>query len=499
MKRAFEPAHAFRRGSSQEPQSIVRESLSEENRSTEPPVFLVDDEPQSLSSYRLALTVEGYTDIRPCASGKEALAAMAGVVQGVAVLDITMPDMDGITLLRRIGEEHPGIVCVMVTGLNDTATVVECIRAGAYDYTVKPVDRVRLATTVRMAAEHLRGRAEAERVRDAFFAGELRDPTAFDALVTADARMLALFRYLEALAPTELPVLVTGETGVGKELFAQAIHKASGRSGAFVAFNSAGIDDALFSDALFGHKRGAFTSAVAGAPGLIDRAAGGTLFLDEVGDLRPETQVKLLRLLQERTFYRLGATQEEQSRARVIAATNRSLGELATAGHFRKDLFYRLKSHHVCVPPLRDRRGDLPALVAHFTAQAAASCGKGRLAVPREVLAVLADYSFPGNVRELAGMVADAVARSTGSTLSSEPFKAAVGLGAVDAHALAEEGGANALALQFPSPLPTAEAVCVALLTEALRRSGGNKSLAAEMTGLARQTFRAKCTRYGIT
>jgi DNA-binding NtrC family response regulator len=269
------------------------------------------------------------------------------------------------------------------------------------------------------------------------------------------------------------------------------VHLASGRTGEFVCVNSAGIDDAMFSDSLFGHKAGAYTGAQKDRKGLIDRARNGTLFLDEIGDMKLESQVKLLRLLQEGTFYRLGQETEEHTNTRIVAATNRSLEELQTDPRFRKDLFYRLKSHHIHIPPLRERMDDVPLLTQHFMEKAASEQNKSKPTAPPELAILLSNYAFPGNVRELQGMVYDAVSRHQGGVLSCASFKESTGL-SIPLRSIHAQPAEQPRELEFPSPLPTIREVELALVNEAMRRTNGNKSLAAEMIGMARQTFRTK-------
>ena len=237
---------------------------------------------------------------------------------------------------------------------------------------------------------------------------------AFAEIVTQNPTMHALFRYVEAIARSPQPVLITGETGTGKELMARAVHRLAAPRGDFVAVNVAGLDDQVFSDTLFGHTRGAFTGADRPREGLITRAEDGTLFLDEIGDLAAVSQVKLLRLLQEGTYYPLGADRPRQSRARVVVATNRDVVQDVQAGTFRKDLYYRLRAHHVQLPPLRARRDDLALLVTHCLAKAATALHKPVPTPPLALYQLLHTYTFPGNVRELEAMVFDAVARHQG-------------------------------------------------------------------------------------
>ena len=249
---------------------------------------------------------------------------------------------------------------------------------------------------------------------------------AFAEIITRDKAMGAVFRYVEAVAPSPYPVLITGETGTGKELVARAVHRLSARSGEFVAVNVAGLDDTMFSDTLFGHTKGAYTSADRPREGLITTAAEGTLFLDEIGDLAVASQVKLLRLLQDGAYHPLGADRPRQSRARIVVATNCDVLQAVNAGTFRKDLYYRLRTHHVQLPPLRERTGDLPLLVAHFVEKAALAVGKPTPTVPLALHQLLKSYCFPGNLRELEAMIVDAVARQRGRILSLESFKNAM-------------------------------------------------------------------------
>ncbi len=456
------------------------------------PVLIVDDEEEMLGSEALALQINGIEPVLTCSDPREAMGIIARHPGCVAVLDVTMPHLDGLELLKRIGEAYPEVTVVMMTGLNDVDTAVKCVKLGAFDYMLKPIDQQRFLATVRKALDHRAGRNESARLARGLLEDTVARPESFEAVVTTERRILNIFKYIEAVAPTGLPILLTGETGVGKELFAGAVHKASGRKGEFVCVNSAGIDDTMFSDALFGHAAGAYTGAHKERRGLIDKAKDGTLFLDEIGDMKPESQVKLLRLLQEGTFYRLGHDAEERTNARIVAATNRSLQELQADPRFRKDLFYRLKAHHVHIPPLRERMGDVPVLTQWFLARCAEEQGKPKPTAPPELAVILGNYAFPGNVRELRGMVYDAVSRHQGGVLSCASFKEAIAGkdGAETARAARPPEAASGIA--FPFPLPNAHEAELALIREALTRTGGNKTLAAEMIGMARQTFRTK-------
>jgi two-component system nitrogen regulation response regulator GlnG len=466
------------------------------------PVLLVDDEKQLLASAEMALASEGITNLVLCADSREALPLLATREFSAVLLDITMAHLSGTDLLPRIVGEHPGVPVIMMTGVNEVETAVQCMKDGAFDYLVKPVDEARLAGAVRRAIEIGQVRRENSLLKKALLSGELEHPEAFAAIVTQSPGMRSIFQYAEAIASSSLPVLVTGETGTGKELVALALHALNGRSGAFVPVNAAGLDDTLFSDALFGHKKGGFTGAERDRPGLIEQAAGGTLFLDEIGDLAAQSQIKLLRLLQEGRYYPIGSDMQKASDARVVVATNRDLHAMQEQGEFRKDLYYRLRTHHIHLPPLRKRREDLPLLLEHFLSRAAASLGKKAPTPPRELFALLGAYAFPGNIRELEGMVFDAVSRHKSGVMSLESFREKIGGEAVGEDAdIAEEAGAaqharaQAIGMRFPDTLPTLKDAEESLIDEALRRAGGNQSVAAGLLGLSRRALNNRLRR----
>jgi DNA-binding NtrC family response regulator len=303
-----------------------------------------------------------------------------------------------------------------------------------------------------------------------------------------------------AVADTSLPVLITGETGTGKELFARALHRVSGKPGKFICVNVAGVDDTLFSDTLFGHRRGAFTGADRDRSGLIEEAENGTLFLDEIGDLGMESQVKLLRLLQEHTYYPLGSDILKRSGARIAAATNRDLCSLQQDGGFRKDLFYRLCTHRVHIPPLRERRDDIPILVEYLLEKAAAEMDRRKPTVPRELFVLLNTHPFPGNVRELEGMICDAVSRHHSGVLSLESFREKIGVPMERLVDTASTANLHTFSLSnntlvFPEELPTLRELEDTLIAEALRRAEGNQSIAARLLGISRTTLNSRLNR----
>ncbi|MCX7591398.1 MAG: sigma-54 dependent transcriptional regulator [Kiritimatiellae bacterium] len=457
------------------------------------PVLVVDDDVDLQQSFRHVFRSAGLTNIEQCFDGREVVSLLEKKEFEVVLLDLNMPHVSGQELLPMIVQKQPDVPVIVVTGNQDVRTAVKCMRAGAFDYLVKPVSEDELIATVKRGIEVRDMRQENRLLREHLLAADLNHPEAFAEIVTANKAMFALFRYVEAVAVTPQPILITGETGVGKELIARAIHRLSQRKGEFVPVNISGLDDNMFSDTLFGHVRGAFTGAVDARKGLIEKAAGGTLFLDEIGDLSQTSQVKLLRLVQEREYFPLGSDTPKHTDARIVVATNRNLDLLLQEGKFREDLYFRLRSHHVHVPPLRERLDDLPLLVDHLLAKAATVLGVRKPNPPPALYALLSAYDFPGNVRELEAMCFNAVSTHKSGILSMDTFRQAIGQKGSRVGTGHRQGGMPALAAMFPfdqsRPLPTVEEAEEMLICEALRRTNGNQTLAAELLGITRQTL----------
>jgi len=462
------------------------------------PVLAVDDEEAALASCRMALASGGIDNVVCCQDSRRVMEILAEREVGVLLLDLFMPHVSGQELLPRIAESHPEIPIIIFTAANELETAVACMRAGATDYMVKPVESSRMVAVVRRVIELRELREDYSALRHRMMSEELQHPEAFAEFVTNNSQMKLIFRYVETIARTQRPVLITGETGVGKELVARIIHQISGRPGEFVALNAAGLDDNMFSDTLFGHTRGAYTGALEARSGLTERAAAGTLFLDEIGDLGPATQVKLLRLLQEREYFPLGADVPKQTDARVVAATHSDIDALKESGSFRKDLYYRLDTHRVHLPPLRERADDLPLLLDHFLQEAARSLGKEKPTPPRELLVLLGTYSFPGNVRELQSMVFDAVSRHTSRQLSMDAFKERMH----EDHPRVVGSGPPVQGAQ-PEPfgdwemLPTLKQAAELLIAEAMRRAQNNQAIAARLLGISRPALNRRLRRTG--
>ena len=468
-----------------------------ESTSGDLPIVLVDDDPQFLLSSGVTLRAAGVSPVVTIEDSRQVMPYLEGREAGAVVIDLTMPHLSGAALLGRLKERFPGLPVIVMTGRDELEMAVECMKAGAFDYLVKPVERERFVSSIRRAREVRSLRDEVDSLKAHFLSGRVQNESAFAGIVTQSRQMLAAFQYVEAIAASRHSVLLTGETGTGKELIAGALHALSGRAGELVPVNVAGLDDAMFSDTLFGHRKGAYTGADQSREGLIARAAGGTLFLDEIGDLSEISQVKLLRLLEERKYYPLGSDVPKESDARIVCATHRSLESSMKQGRFRRDLYYRLSAHRVQLPPLRERKEDIPPLVEAFLDEAAQAEAKRRPTPPAELYTLLSTYDFPGNVRELRMLVFDAVLRHKGGILSLDSFRNAIGVrdapgspgdeGAVPA-------GASSLFQAVPR-LPTLKESEEQLVAEALSRAKQNQGIAASLLGITRQALNKRLVR----
>jgi DNA-binding NtrC family response regulator len=452
------------------------------------PVLIVDDEDLFSSTAAAALFSEGISNTVVCNDNRKLVELIEKHRPNIILMDIMMPHATGSELLPLIKKEYPDISIIMVTGVNDVRVAVEAMKNGAFDYILKPSRKEELVSCVRKAIEFHDIRHETAALKQTVLNNKLKNPDAFSHIVTRNETLFNLFKYTEAIAPTSLPILICGETGVGKELLARAVHTLSNRQGNFVCVNIGGLDDSMFSDTLFGHRRGAFSGADSERKGLIEESTSGTLFLDEIGDLSPESQVKLLRLIQDGSYYPLGSDVPKHSTARIIAATNKDLHKMQTEGTFRKDLYFRLEAHLLYIPPLRERLNDLSLLVDYHLNEASAELKKNKPTYPPELISYLNQYQFPGNIRELRGMIFNALSRHSSGMLSLDFFKEKCGRPAsisitdsTTSHCVQE--------FNFSQQLPTLEELEQALINEALKRSSGNKTLAAHMIGLTRQTL----------
>jgi len=378
-------------------------------------ILVVDDEPNARHALRTILGEEGFA-VAEASDGVEALTILQEQGVDVVLADISMPRMDGVTLVRRAREAGIPASFVMMTAFASIETAVEAMRAGAENFLVKPLEPGTVLVVLEKVLEKLQLSRDSEQLKD-----RVRRRYRFDAIVGESAALQSVFDVVKRAAPTKATVLLLGESGTGKELVAQAIHQESTRHDKpFVNVSCAALSESLLESELFGHERGSFTGAVGRREGRFELADGGTLFLDEIGEIPLSVQVKLLRALQQREFERVGGTQTLKVDVRVIAATNRDLAAEVSAGRFREDLYYRLNVVAVTLPPLRTRKGDIPALVSHFIQKFAKSYDKSVRGLLPGTLNVLLRYDWPGNVRELENVIERAVVLARGPNLTTD-------------------------------------------------------------------------------
>lgn len=454
-------------------------------------IALVDDDEAILAGVDGVLNAAGFDNVFAMTEAETLFPAIERGEIGLVLLDIAMPGQSGMELLPEIVEAHPEVGVVMLTACGSVDRAVECMRLGALDYLTKPVEAARLVATVRRLVELRELEHENLILRERFLAPPRQRMSAFSPIVTVGIALDPVMRYAETIAASPHPVLITGETGTGKDLFARALHDLSGRAGDFVAVNLAGLDDTFFTDLLFGHRAGAYTGAAGNLDGLIEKAKDGTLFLDEIGDISLQSQVKLLRVIEQGEYYPLGSDLLKRSKARIVVATNRDLDTAIASGSFRRDLFYRLQRHRLHIPPLRERFEDLPLLLEHFVAKASAEIGKGAIAVPSDLSVLLRSHDFPGNVRELETMVFEAVSLHREGQLPLEPFRAAI---ARNARPSSRPANPSAL-FRLLECLPSLAEVGDFLVDEALRRAEGNQSAAARLLGVSQQAVSKRLRR----
>ncbi len=449
------------------------------------PVLIVDDEPEVLESLELMLNAGGYDSVITCDDSRELISLLDRHPDTrFVLLDLIMPYVRGQDMLQALREKYPDLPIIVVTALDDLQTAVECMKKGAFDYLVKPVEKMRLLSTLGHALDRVEMARENRALKDKLLNESLTRPEVFEPIVTRNRKMLSIFKYAEAIAPSPEPVLITGETGVGKELIARAVHQASGRRGPFISVNIAGLDDEHLSDTLFGHLKGAFTGAESHRDGLVAKAAGGTLFLDEIGNLEPASQIKLLRLLQEAEYYPLGSDIPRKANVRILAATNADVGDVRNHAEFRRDLFYRLQTHQITLPPLRERKDDLPILTEYFIGKACDKLGKKPPAYPQELVTVLNCHAFPGNIRELEGMIFDEVSKNDKCTLCIAGFKDRV-LGSSAGCPDSAPSQDVTKMMDGLATLPTITEIRQALIAEAMKRSQNNQTIAARFLGIS--------------
>ncbi|GAB4275451.1 MAG: sigma-54 dependent transcriptional regulator [Coriobacteriia bacterium] len=445
-------------------------------------VLIADDEKNMRWVLSEALEAEGY-EVLHAADGKEALSVAQSEEPDVVILDHKMPSPDGMEVLRTLRSKDYTFPVIMLTAHGSVETAVEAMKAGATEYLTKPFDldelKISIAKALRFAdlAEEVEVlRAEVDREWD------------IEGIVAGDAKMLEVMETVRQVAPTEATVMIFGESGTGKELIARALHRLSPRSAKrFVEVHAGALPETLLESELFGYEKGAFTGATTAKPGRFEMANGGTLFLDEVGDISTAVQVKLLRVLQERTFERLGGTKTLEVDVRVVAATNQDLQQKIADGEFREDLFYRLNVVPIWLPPLRERKDDIPLLVAHFLEKYEA----GEKRFDNEAMAALMEYDWPGNVRELENTVERVVILSRGDEIGIEDLPAEVRAGTRVRKPTTGE-------FKLPEEGIDLETVELEFIQQALERANDNVTKAAKLLGLTKKTLEARMSRLGL-
>lgn len=445
-------------------------------------ILIVDDEKNMRWVLSQALSSAGF-DVAEASDGKEALAAVAEAEPDLMILDHRMPPPDGMEVLATVRAKGLGFPIIMLTAHGNVQTAVEAMKAGASEYLTKPFDLEELKIAIAKALEYRNLANEVQRLR-----AEIDREYDVEGIVASDAGMLAVLDTIRKVAPTNATVLIYGESGTGKELIARAIHNLSGRAARpFVSVSAGALPETLLESELFGYEKGAFTGAVTAKPGRFELANGGTLFLDEIGDISPATQVKLLRVLQERRFERLGGTRSIEVDVRVVAATNQDLQQLIADGDFREDLYYRLNVVPVTLPPLRLRAGDIPLLVAHFLEKSNA----GTKSISPDAMKALVSYQWPGNIRELENTIERIVILSHGDEI-----------GLADLPAEVRAGGSGVVSASTDYRLPedgvSLEEVELDLVRQALDRTGGSAPKAAKLLGLTVKTLEARMQRLGL-
>jgi two-component system, NtrC family, response regulator PilR len=449
-------------------------------------ILVVDDELSMREVLEITLRQEGY-DVTVADGGEAALRALDATAFDLVVTDLRMRGLDGLAVLRAVKERAPGTAVLMLTAFASTDTAVEAMKLGAYDYVTKPFKLDELRLTIASALERKQLREENQALRR-----QLHRERGLPNFVGHSRRMLEVFETIRKIADSPSNVMITGETGTGKELVAQAIHhEGPRRDRPFVSVNCGAIPEALMESELFGHVKGAFTGAVGDTRGLFSAADGGTLFLDEITEIAPSIQVKLLRAIQERSIRRVGDTRDVRVDLRMIAASNRDLAGAVAEGILREDLFYRLNVIPIHLPPLRERRDDIPFLVNHFVQKLARETGKDVRGISPEALTVLEQYRWPGNIRELENAIERAIVLGTGLTLDVDALPTEL-FRPVPISEATLELPPEGLDLEA-----TLEGIEQRFLRAALERSGGIQTRAAELLKMSFRQFRYKLQKAG--
>jgi DNA-binding NtrC family response regulator len=445
-------------------------------------VLVVDDDASIRETLELHFRGAGH-EVTTAASAEEALARLATADPMLVITDVRMGGMDGIALLEVMRARRPDIDVVVITAFEDMRTAIGAMKAGAYDYLVKPLDLDRIDFVVERCV-----RDQQLRRRAAQLAADAAEPYAMSQLVGRDPAMIEIYKTIGAVARSRTPVLIRGETGTGKELIARAIHfNSADATEPFVAVNCTSIPESLLESELFGHVKGSFTGAMGDRKGRFELAGRGTICLDEIGDTSPAFQAKLLRVLQEREFHPVGGERVRRTEARVVAATHRPLERMVREGRFREDLYFRLRVVEIAVPPLRERRGDVPLLAEHLLREGAREMHVAAPVLAPDAVARLTSYDWPGNVRELENALTRALVLARGATLTAGDLVLGHDGVAAEDPASAEESADQSLA-----------AIERAHIVRVLQRARGNKRQACRVLRISRPRLDRLLEKHGI-
>jgi len=450
-------------------------------------ILVIDDERDFLESVRRGLVTSGIKNVSITEDPRMAAAAFeAGEEFDITLIDITMPNMDGVELLEIIKNTSPATECIMVTAVDEALVAINCLKKGAYDYLVKPISKESLVSTISRALERRR-LIEILDVRKRPTLPKLDNEEAFRPIVTRTAEMVRILKEAELHAASDIPILITGETGTGKELLARAIHAASPRSAkTFTPVNMESLNLQLFESQFFGYTRGAFTGANKDSMGYLESTHRGTLFLDEIGNLPLEMQGKLLRVLQDGEFIKIGTSAPRKVNIRFIAATNADLDRLMKKNRFRKDLYYRLKGGWMHLPPLRERREDIPLLMGKFLEDYSSLKGTS---IEEDAMSLLMNYDYPGNIRELKSIVQAAVNIARGRTFTRKYLPENLRKQTSKSENTYPATG---------DAVPTLEQMEKNHILEVYDRMDRNKSRAAKILGIGLNTLRRRLESYGV-
>ena len=448
-------------------------------------ILLVDDEPAQITSIKSFLKRRSYT-VLSANSGNEAMAVIRDGNVDLVLTDFRMPDMNGLEVVKAVKEFNPEIPVVVITAFSDTEDAVQVMKEGAFDYLSKPVNLDELEALVQKAREHRYLVSENKLLKE-----QLQQRYKFDSIISQSGVMEEVLNTAGRVAKSKATVLIRGESGTGKELIARAIHYSSDRSDRpLITVNCAALSENLLESELFGHEKGSFTGATSQRIGRFEQADGGTLFIDEIGDIPPLTQVKLLRALQFGEFERVGGNQTIKTDVRVVTATNRNLEEMIEKGLFREDLYYRLNVVTIQLPPLRERKADIPLLIRHFIEKYAQENNKTVNGISKEAQDYLMRYHFPGNIRELENIIERAVVLARDEIITTEDLPK--GLSATSEQAILDPRN-------FASPYPEKVAAFErAMIEEALELEKGNQSRAARLLGISERHLRSRMQKLDI-